>query len=52
MEYVQRYYRKRVETVGSQIERLLPKSIHATSPGGFELKVSLFVLAHSLSGVL
>ena len=52
VEYVQRYYRKRVETVGSQIERLLPRSIHATSPGGFELKVFLFVLAHSLSGVL
>ena len=52
VEYVQRYYRKRVETVGSQIERLLPKSIHATSPGGFELKVFLFILAHSLSGVL
>ena len=52
VEYVQRYYRKRVETVGSQIERLLPKSIHATSPGGFELKAFLFVLAHSLSGVL
>ena len=52
VEYVQRYYRKRVETVGSQIERLLPKSIHATSSEGFELKVFLFVLAHSLSGVL
>lgn len=52
VEYVQHYYRKAVETVGSQLERLLPKSIHATSAAGFELKVFLFVLAHSLSGVL
>lgn len=50
--YVQHYYRKAVETVGSELERLLPKSIHATSARGFELKVFLFVLAHSLSGVL
>lgn len=50
--YVQHYYRKTVETVGSELERLLPKSIHATSARGFELKVFLFVLAHSLSGVL
>lgn len=52
VEYVQRYYRKAVETTGSALERLLPKSIHATSAAGFELKVFLFVLAHSLSGVL
>lgn len=50
--YVQQYYRKAVERVGSELERLLPKSIHATSARGFELKVFLFVLAHSLSGVL
>lgn len=52
VEYVQRYYRKAVETTGSALERLLPKSIHATSAAGFELKVFLFVLAHSLSGIL
>lgn len=52
VEYVQRYYRKAVETAGSALERLRPKSIHATSAAGFELKVFLFVLAHSLSGVL
>ena len=50
--YVQRYYRKGVETAGSLIERLLPKSSHATSAAGFEFKVFLFILAHSLSGVL
>lgn len=52
VEYVQHYYRKAVETAASQIERLLPKSIHAVTPEGFELKVFLFVLAHSLGGLL
>lgn len=46
--FVQNYYRKRVETAGSLIEQLLPKSIHAVTSQGFELKVALFVLAYSL----
>ena len=41
--------RKIVETTGSLIERLLPKSIHAVTAQGFELKVMLFVLAVSVS---
>jgi len=41
--------RKIVETTGSLIERLLPKSIHAVTAQGFELKVMLFVLAVSAS---
>lgn len=47
--YLQHYYRKRVETAGSLIERTLPKSIHAVTAKGFELKVFLFVLAYSVS---
>lgn len=46
--FVQQYYRKMVETAGSLIERLLPKSIHAVTSQGFELKVALFVVAYSL----
>ncbi len=42
------HYRKRVETAGSQIERLLPKHIHAVTADGFELKTILFVLASSI----
>jgi hypothetical protein len=38
-----------IETVGSLIERMLPKTIHAITAKGFELKVFLFVLAHSLN---
>ena len=48
MAFVQHYYRKRVETASSLIERRLPKTIHAVTARGFELKVFLFVLAYSL----
>lgn len=49
MRYLQAVYRKTVETSGSMLERLLPKSIHATSAVGFELKVVLFILALSVN---
>ena len=47
--FVQSYHRKMVETAGSLIEQLLPKSIHAVTSEGFELKVALFVIAYSLN---
>ena len=50
--FVQSYYRKRVETAGSLIEQLLPKSIHAVTSQGFELKVALFVIASSLNSYM
>jgi hypothetical protein len=50
--FVQCYHRKRVETAGSLIAQLLPKSIHAVTSQGFELKVALFVIASSLNGYL
>ncbi len=43
------HYRNQVETAASLIERLLPKSIHAVTAKGFELKVILFVLASSIN---
>jgi hypothetical protein len=49
VEFVQHYERKQIETVGSLIERLLPKHIHAVTDKGFELKVFLFVLAYSIT---
>jgi hypothetical protein len=52
LAFVQSYHRKRVETAGSLIEQLLPKSIHAVTSQGFELKVALFVIASSLNGYL
>ncbi len=47
--YLQASVRKVVETTGSLLERLLPKSIHAVTARGFELKVALFVLAVSIN---
>jgi hypothetical protein len=47
--YLQARSRKMLETTGSLIERLLPKSIHAVTSPGLELKVMLFVLACSVS---
>ena len=49
ISFVQRYHRKRLETAGSLIAQLLPKSIHAVTSQGFELKVALFVIASSLN---
>jgi len=49
ISFVQSYHRKRVETAGSLIAQLLPKSIHAVTSQGFELKVALFIIASSLN---
>lgn len=49
LQFFLRYYRNQVETAGSLIARLLPKSIHAVTDKGFELKVILFVLASSIN---
>jgi hypothetical protein len=49
VRYLQACYRKVIETTASLVERLLPKSIHAITAQGFELKVALFVLACSFS---
>jgi hypothetical protein len=46
---VQHDSRQRIEPVGSLIERMLPKTIHAVTAEGFELKVFLFVLAYSIN---
>jgi hypothetical protein len=46
--FLQHYYRKRVETASSLIERRLPNTIHAVTARGFVLKVFLLVLAYSL----
>jgi len=49
VQFLQHHKRKVVETSGSLISQLLPKSIHAITAKGFELKVMLFVLAFSVN---
>ena len=46
------YARKAIETTFSKITSLFPRSIHAVTAKGFELKVHLFVLAHSFNCLL
>lgn len=50
-QYLQHTHRKIVETTASLVSQLFPKSIHAVTAAGFELKVILFVLAASLRSV-
>jgi hypothetical protein len=49
LRFLLAHYRNQVETAVSMIERLLPKSIHAVTAKGFELKVILFTLASSIN---
>jgi hypothetical protein len=49
IQALQHYFRKRIETVGSLLQQLLPKSIHAVKAAGFELKVVLFILTLSIN---
>jgi hypothetical protein len=43
--------RKMIETAFSCIEKLMPRSIHAVTKAGFELKSILFVLAYAVSKI-
>ncbi len=52
MLYWQHVDRKMVETTASLVNRKLPKSIHAVTAAGFELKVVLFILATSIDRTL
>lgn len=51
VRYLRALHRKQIETTFSQIDRLMPRSIHAITAGGFELKVFLFVLALSFASL-
>ena len=46
--YLQQAYHKRIETSNGLIEQLLPRSIHALTAHGFELKVFLFIIATNI----
>ena len=49
---VRRKKRKIIETAFSCIEKLMPRSIHAVTKTGFELKIMLFVLAYAFNNVV
>ena len=45
--YLRELHRKYIETAGSLIMQRFPKTIHAITAAGFELKIVLFLLAYS-----
>lgn len=48
LEFLAQPVRQRIETTFSQITNLFPKHIHATTPHGFVLKLTCFLLAYSI----
>lgn len=50
--YLRELARKYIETTNSLITRRFPKSIHAVTSAGFELKIVLFLLAQSIDGLV
>lgn len=46
--YLREVYRKYIETTGSLFMQRFPKTIHAVTAAGFELKLVLFLLAYSV----
>ncbi len=49
---MRRRKRKAIETAFSCIEKLMPRSIHAVTKAGLELKITLFVLAYAVSKII
>ena len=49
LSYIVGHKRKRIETVFSRIAAALGRTVHAVTPRGFELKVFLTVLAHTIT---
>lgn len=49
INYLLNLGRKPIETMFSQINALFPKTIHAVTSAGFELKVFCFILAYSFN---
>jgi len=48
VHYLKNYYRKKIETLFSEITELFPKHIHAVTIEGFIIKVSFFIYAFAL----
>jgi hypothetical protein len=49
---LRRKKRKAIETAFSCIEKLMPRSIHAVTRTGFELKVIFFILAYAVNKIV
>jgi len=49
---IRRRKRKAIETMFSCIEKLMPRSIHSVTKTGFELKITLFILAYAFGKLI
>ena len=45
--FIDHLKRKLIETVGSSINRLMPKSIHSVTSSCFELKILIFLMGYT-----
>lgn len=52
LQYRQKIFRKKVETVFSQLTALLPRKIHAITKEGFILKIVVFLVAFCLKQIV
>ena len=50
--YLHHYHRKRIEVTNSLITQRLPRSIHAVTAAGFEMKVVLFFIATMITLII
>ena len=50
-EFIDHIKRKLIETVGSSINRLMPKSIHSVTSRCFELKILLFLMGYTFLNI-
>lgn len=51
VNFLIKLWRKRIETTFSEINALLPTKIHAVTPQGFILKVTLFIIAYTCNRI-
>ena len=50
--YLHHHYRKRIEVTNSLITQRLPRSIHAGTAAGFEIKIILFLIATTVTLII
>lgn len=50
-EFLINHYRKRIETVFSDVNKLFPRRIHAVTADGFVLKIITFILAYMFTKI-
>ena len=50
--YIHHYHRKRIEVTNSLITQRIPRSIHAVTAAGFEIKIIVFLIATMITLII